>query len=672
VVDHTRHAPSGRYRRIRATTGRPEATGLSQVYHGRARRVHTDIFESDHVGGGHARWFMSTCLLGAVGLVGLAVVIYGFVDHDNKFVKDILDPPVSAVRETATVIHDRGLNWAIPKSSMLEIATSALTARYIIHEQVRTRRNNRPFIEIRPYMRLVANLSPKANRNSDVIPPFNPFKLYSTTPTNRDGNEQGPAVAENGKVNVRVVELLGGILPGNDGQELDANEVSAIIQKEQQRIYGNKPDEISQTGVLPDNLTPAYLSTSSVILAAANPHVTEIARTAAAPEPVEEDTEPGEVRVHRVADGDTLSGILRGIGTNAWQTAAIAGAAQPVFPPEALHPGQEIHIRLVESLTSQGQMEPNSVTIFDPGHVHRVTIKRDASGEFTASTTLDQASLFRAILRDSDTEKRSSLYASIYDAALTQNLSPELILKNLRIHAYETDYRRSVQSGDRVEMFFDLIPQTEGDARLGELLYTSITSSGESNNFWRFRTPDGVVDYYDEKGQNSKKFLMRKPVRAANVRLTSGFGPRYHPVTHTHKMHYGVDWAAPRGTPIMAAGSGVVEEAHYKGTYGNYVRIRHANGYKTAYGHMRRIAAGIHKGLKVDQGRIIGYIGSTGLSSGPHLHFEVLVNNRRVNPLRIEVPQARNLKGEQLTAFLSEKQRIDELMRRPPVKTDTR
>jgi murein DD-endopeptidase MepM/ murein hydrolase activator NlpD len=672
VVDRTRHAPSGRYRRIRNTTGQPDASGLSQVYRGRARRVHTDIFESDHVGGGHARWFLSTCLLGAVGLAGLAVVIYGFVDHGDNLVRRLGEIQITAAPEKPVEVHDHGLNWAMPKSNMLEIATSTLTARYVIHEQVRTRRNNRPFIEIRPYMRIVARLAPKATRNRDVIPPFNPFKLYSTSPTATESNDQDPAKTVNGKVNVKVVELLGGILPGNDGQELDTNEISAIIQKEQQRISGSKPDDISQTGILPENLTPAYLSTSSVILAAANPHVTEITRTVAAPDTTEEESEAGEVRVVRVAEGDTLSGILKGVGANSWQIAAITEVALTVFPPEALRPGQEIHLRMVQSLTNPGEMEPNALSIFDPGHVHRVTIKRDESGEFTASTTLDQASLFRAILRDSEDDKRSSLYASIYDASLTQNLSPELIMKNLRIHAYETDYRRQVQNGDRVEMFFDLIPQTEGDPKLGEMLFTSITSSGETNSFWRFRTSDGLIDYYDEKGQNSKKFLMRKPVRAANVRLTSGFGPRFHPVTHTHKMHYGVDWAAPRGTPILAAGSGVIEEARYKGTYGNYVRIRHANGYKTAYGHMRRIAAGIHKDLKVEQGRVIGYIGTTGLSSGPHLHFEVLVNNRRVNPLRIEVPRARRLQGEQLTAFLAEKHRIDELMRRPPVKTHTR
>jgi murein DD-endopeptidase MepM/ murein hydrolase activator NlpD len=168
------------------------------------------------------------------------------------------------------------------------------------------------------------------------------------------------------------------------------------------------------------------------------------------------------------------------------------------------------------------------------------------------------------------------------------------------------------------------------DAPPGELLYTSITSGGESYRFYRFRTPDGIVDYYDENGSNSKKFLMRRPVRG-DVRLTSGFGMRFHPLLNERRMHTGVDWATNPGTPVLAAGNGVVEEAGRKGQYGNYIRIRHANGYHTAYGHLLRFKKGIVPGVKVRQGEIIAYVGATGLASGPHLHYEVLINSRFVD-----------------------------------------
>ncbi|MFN3869073.1 MAG: M23 family metallopeptidase, partial [Hyphomicrobiaceae bacterium] len=210
------------------------------------------------------------------------------------------------------------------------------------------------------------------------------------------------------------------------------------------------------------------------------------------------------------------------------------------------------------------------------------------------------------------------------------------------------------------------------DLQLGELLYTAITASGETSRFYRFRSSDGAIDYFDQQGNHSKRFLMRRPVRGNDVRLTSGFGFRFHPLLNERKMHTGVDWAAPPGTPIVASGNGVIEQSGRKGAYGNYVRIRHANGYQTTYAHMSRIAPAAVEGAKVRQGQVIGYVGSTGLSSGPHLHFEVLVNTRFVNPMSIHVPRERQLDGRQRSEFFKERARIDELMHRAPVMSASR
>ena len=196
-----------------------------------------------------------------------------------------------------------------------------------------------------------------------------------------------------------------------------------------------------------------------------------------------------------------------------------------------------------------------------------------------------------------------------------------------------------------------------------------MTSGGETHKFYRFRTSDGGTDFYDAEGSTSRKFLVRRPVRGENVRLTSGFGLRRHPLSLTNKMHYGVDWATAHGTPIMAAGNGIIEEVGAKGEYGNYIRVRHANGYKTAYGHMSQYAAGVGPGVRVRQGQIIGYVGSTGLSSGPHVHFEVLVNGVHVNPMSIQVPNDRQLSGKDLADFKREKLRIDRLMQQHPAST---
>ncbi len=315
-------------------------------------------------------------------------------------------------------------------------------------------------------------------------------------------------------------------------------------------------------------------------------------------------------------------------------------------------------------------MEPVRFSIFDAGQAHKVTVTRSNAGEFVASATpIDDDEASRVSLGDKDQAQASSLYASLYHASELQSVPVDTIMRILRVHAYETDYRRRLRSGDSCEFFFDLKDEGGTEGPPGELLFTSITAGGESSRFYRFRTPDGEIDYYDAEGNNSKKFLMRKPVRADDVRLTSGFGLRFHPLLNEKRMHTGVDWASSPGTPVLAAGNGTIEEVGRKGHYGNYVRIRHANGYQTAYGHLSRFAEGAAVGVKVRQGQVIAFVGSTGLSSGPHLHFEVLVNNQFVDPLSIQVPRERKLDGKTLAEFQKERARIDELMRRAPVMT---
>ncbi len=366
--------------------------------------------------------------------------------------------------------------------------------------------------------------------------------------------------------------------------------------------------------------------------------------------------------------GDTLARILLRLGAETWQARAMTDAARNALPDGALQPGQEMHVTLVPSVIRANRMEPIRVSVFGEGHDHKVTVTRNAAGEFVSSASPIDERVLNAEVNDDEQPQASSLYASLLHTAERQGVPSDMILQILKIHAYETDFRQRVRVGNSFEFFFDVKDEERGiDGSLGELLATAVTSAGETHRFYRFRTPDGVVDYYDDQGNTSRKFLMRRPVRGEDVRITSGFGVRRHPILQVPKMHTGVDWACATGTPIMAAGSGVIEEAGRKGEYGNYIRIRHANGYKTAYGHMSRFASGVSEGVKVRQGQIIGYVGSTGLASGPHVHFEVLVNSSYVDPMSIQVPRERQLAGRQIADFQKERARIDDLMRRNPV-----
>jgi murein DD-endopeptidase MepM/ murein hydrolase activator NlpD len=257
------------------------------------------------------------------------------------------------------------------------------------------------------------------------------------------------------------------------------------------------------------------------------------------------------------------------------------------------------------------------------------------------------------------------LYDAVYETALEQQVPAPLIDQLIRIFAFDVDFQTRITPGDAIEVFHSLPDTQDRDAGDPEILFASLTLGGVNKRFYRFRTADdGVIDYYDDEGRSAKKFLMRKPMGAGIIR--SGFGWRIHPILGYRRLHGGVDYAAPKGTPIFAAGNGVVEKAGRSSGYGNLTLIKHTNGYETAYGHQSAFAKGVVPGARVRQGQIIGYVGSTGLSTGPHLHFEIRVNAKAVDPLRIRLPRGRVLQTELLNNFEHERDRINALLGAPP------
>jgi murein DD-endopeptidase MepM/ murein hydrolase activator NlpD len=261
---------------------------------------------------------------------------------------------------------------------------------------------------------------------------------------------------------------------------------------------------------------------------------------------------------------------------------------------------------------------------------------------------------------DDDDGTGVRLYQSIYETALRNKVPQNVIEDMIRIYSYDVDFQRKVQPGDSFDVFF--AGEDEGPSNeKTEVLFASLTLGGETKKYYRFQTPDdSVVDFYDETGKSAKKFLVRKPVNDAIMR--SGFGSRRHPILGYVKMHTGVDWSASYGTPIFASGNGVIESAGWEGGYGKYVKIKHNNGYETAYGHMSAFAKGLEVGKRVRQGQVIGFVGSTGTSTGSHVHYEILVNGRFVDPMRIRLPRGRSLEGVMLTGFEKERDRLDTMM----------
>ena len=256
---------------------------------------------------------------------------------------------------------------------------------------------------------------------------------------------------------------------------------------------------------------------------------------------------------------------------------------------------------------------------------------------------------------------KGSIETSLYQDAQDLGAEDQQVVDFAQVFAYDLDFQREVHPGDEFEMVFDVLTDERGNViRRGDVLYAALNGKAVNKSFYRFTTPDEkVTDYFQANGESSTKFLMKTPINGA--RLSSRFGKRRHPISGYTRLHKGTDFAAPTGTPIYAAGNGVVERASRYGGYGHYVRIRHAKGFKTAYAHMSRYGRGVRAGRSVRQGQIIGYVGSTGASTGPHLHYEVYKNGKAVDAMRLKLPTGRKLAMDPdiFAVFEVERDRID-------------
>jgi murein DD-endopeptidase MepM/ murein hydrolase activator NlpD len=639
-------------------TGRP----LPQIYLARGkpgRRVQLGASESrSH--GVRWKWLASTMLAAAVGAVAIGYVAYSTIDSSGqRGLFDMIEEAGSTVFETPAAPPQTAAPLTFGKSDRLEATASGLVTKHIVREQVRQQVGDREAISYRPYVRIIASLAATLPGDADRIPAFNPLQLFAN---DRPLSGAPGAVASN-PIRIEIVDLPDGLLPDEDGLELTDADVLRLLRaaEEEARAAADsraEPAEAAQAPASEEQPAGGGLDAEAF-------HVTTLAKNTFD----EEETarvEGQQTAVEQVKAGDTLTGILRKHGIAAWQSKLIAEAAKTVVETDILVPGQHIRLTLVPSPTDPSVFEPSSVSLFSEGQGHLATIVRNAAGDFTASDTAI-ADLSFASAKIGEQAARANLYQSFYSTARSQGMTEQMVLAMLRTYAYDTDFKRRVGPGDSFEVFFDLSTAGRGsDGKPGELLFMSLTVGGETRRFYRFRTADGITDYYDAQGNNAKRFLMRKPVRG-DVRFTSGFGMRLHPLLKQRRMHTGVDWSAQTGTPILASGSGTVEEAERKGGNGNFIRIKHANGYQTTYSHLSRFAQGLAPGLKVSQGQTIGFVGSTGISSGPHLHFEVLINNSYVDPMTIHVPRERQLKGREIADFDKERKRIDELMDLAPV-----
>ena len=341
----------------------------------------------------------------------------------------------------------------------------------------------------------------------------------------------------------------------------------------------------------------------------------------------------------KINPGDTIAGTLQNSGVSGAEAYRAVKAISRFYDPKLVKPGQVISISMEP--TEQG-MALSSLSM-KMGSTKELIIDKDKNGIFRPSLIEKKVVLK---MKAAKATISSSLYASAARAGIPASIIAEMI----RLYSYEVDFQRDTRRGDTVEILYETYETEDGDfARYGNILFANLKVNGTKIPIYRYESKDGNVQYFREDGLNLKNTLMQTPIDGA--RISSGFGMRHHPVLGYNKMHKGIDFAASRGTPIYAAGDGVIEKAGRNGGYGNYIRIRHVNNLKTAYAHMKRFAKGMKPGKRVKQGQVIGYVGTTGRSTGPHLHFEVLNGCKQLNPKSIKSANREKLKGKRLSDF---------------------
>jgi len=350
--------------------------------------------------------------------------------------------------------------------------------------------------------------------------------------------------------------------------------------------------------------------------------------------------------------GDNLGPLLQRNGLSGQEAYRVTQAFGDVFKPRNLRAGQDFNLHFTDGTLDHLTFKPNVES----------TVFVDRTGEdYTA----------RKIVAEFKYETigvKATVENSLYVDATRLGAPDKVVAQFANIYEYSVDFQRDIQPGDAFEMFFEVARDQKGEiVKAGDLLYTSFSPRGKTSEYWLFEDSKGRENFYDAKGMTAKRKLRATPINGA--RLSSSFGRRRHPILGYRKMHTGVDFAAPRGTPILAAGSGKVERANRYGGYGNYIRIRHTDGYKTAYAHLSKFARGVKSGAYVKQDQVIGYVGTTGRSTGPHLHYEVHHHGKKINPRRLSQLSGKPLAKAQRPAFKARRAEIERVRSRSEILT---
>jgi murein DD-endopeptidase MepM/ murein hydrolase activator NlpD len=618
------------------------------------------------------QWFSGTILTGLCGAALMGGAVFASLDGETNFaaaperVEMALRGAIAGIGGRLTGIH---------KTDRLAAISEPSVARQILRVPISTKVRDRELIRTRSFVRVAGTLSLTVSELSANIPPFNPQKLLADGVANAD--DAAPPAAEpdaevsfvicdflpagaRGKVTPAVCDLNSLLPKVKPSTLVSLDEIVARVRDVASKLPARSPLLANVEASATPGLKLSYAAEGDT-----DPYIGFEARVI--PEnitlrPKTITSSDWSEHIVVVKKGETVGSILRELGAVPDEIRQILAVLGARAKEGGVKEGQKL--RVLTAAAGLGHMQPQRIIISGDGGVEAAVALSD-HGTYVPVDIRNIETELAETNQDNSGEDDGSgvrLYQSIYETALRNNVPTPAIEEMIRIYSYDVDFQRKIQPGDSFDILYS---DDENNDGRNEVRYVSLTVGGETKRYYHYQTADdGTYDYYDETGKSAKKFLVRKPVPIGIMR--SGFGERNHPLLHYMKSHTGVDWAAPFGTPIFAAGNGVIDEIGLKGGYGKYVRVRHANGYQSAYGHMTAFARGLNVGSHVRQGQIIGFVGSTGLSTGSHVHYEILINDRFVDPMKVKLPRGRVLDGVTLALFEKSREQLDALLAHVP------
>ncbi|WP_158810712.1 M23 family metallopeptidase [Beijerinckia sp. L45] len=612
------------------------------------------------------RWLGGTILTGFMGAALIGSAIFAALDHQSNFA----EAPVPASPARKEVV-EAGINPR--KGDRLVKPVDIVAAKQTFRVPTPTKIGDKEAMRIHTFSHVETTLLTATAGFADDVPEFNPLKMLADARNtvdaapeplqddaeiswaNRDFSPQNLtstiALSED-EVQAQVAEhvkssLAAGSRPFSLPSQLlltrtsRANSIGALA-------YANPNDGITRSPF------------SSIEVRMVPENVSVIPRSS-----LPTDASQMDERMVIMRHNESFENMLMtaGVARDTIPPIVAAFAAKPGDPVVA--EGRRIKLLFADSDAPGQATVLARISVYADQTLETSIALKDDGGYVRLSAPATAAAAKPAAKSDDDGDDDTGgmrLYNSLYETGLKQDIPRPIIDDLVRVFANDVDFQRGVSGGDSFEAFYDEGEDADGTK---ELLHASITARGETYKYYRFQTPDdGLVDFYDQNGRSTRKFLVRTPI--LNFKITSGFGMRFHPILGYARPHLGVDFAAPIGTPIFAAGNGTIIKAGWNPAYGRRIEIQHANGYVTTYNHMSGFARGAVDGARVKQGQTIGYLGQTGLATGPHLHYEVLVNGHFVDPMKVKLARTREFDGKMLAQFTHERDRIDELLSKAP------